>query len=161
MQTNRRPNVPVLVLFLIAALAAACSPGADGIRVPGAGGPLLTVESRGGECLNAPCGSTVVIERDGSVHSAAKPPNDLGVLSDDQLQALDAAIKITDFAILKNRPFTGECPTAFDGQEFVFEFGAPTGTERIATCEVEVDYGSPLFLAVGAALAAFMPLPGT
>ena len=114
--------------------------------VPIATGPLLTVESRGGECFAAPCGSTIVVERDGRVHSAAKPPNDLGQVPLDQLAVLDAAIKTTDFAILKSRPFTGQCPTAYDGQEFVFEFGAPGGPQRLATCEVEVDYGSPLFV---------------
>ena len=116
------------------------------IPVPVGIGPLLTVETRGGECFAAPCGSTVVVERDGTVHSAAKPPNLLGKVPADQLAALDAAIRTTDFAVLKSHPFTGECPTAFDGQEFVFEFGAPGGTQRVATCEVEVDYGLPLFL---------------
>jgi len=41
----------------------------------------------------------------------------------------------------------------------VFEFGAPGGVERIATCEVAVDFGSPLFLAVATALGPFVPLP--
>ena len=65
-----------------------------------------------------------------------------------QLAALESAIKLTDFALLKSRPFTGECPTNFDGQEFIFEFAAPGGVERIATCEVDVDYALPLFVAV-------------
>ena len=78
----------------------------------------------------------------------------LGQVPPEQLAALDAAIKTTDFAVLKSHPFTGECPTAFDGQELVFEFGAPGGTQRIATCEIDVDYGSPLFIAVGGAIAA-------
>jgi hypothetical protein len=162
MRTIRRAHVPhfVLVLFLLTFVAGACSSdGRLSVPVPGATGPLLTVESRGGECMDGPCGSTVVIERDGTVHSAAKPPNDLGTLPADQLAALGAAITATDFAILKSHPFTGECPTAFDGQEFVFEFGAPNGTQRIATCEVEVDYGSPLFVAVGTAIGPFLPLP--
>ena len=162
MPTHRRTLVLVLVAVLIVALStmlAACSGGS--IPVPGAVGPLLTVETRGGECFAAPCGSIVVVERDGSVHSAAKPPNALGTVSPEKLAALDAAIKTTDFAALKSRPFTGECPTAFDGQEFVFEFGAPGGTQRMATCEVEVDYGSPLFIAVGGAIAEFVPIPLT
>ena len=60
---------------------------------------------------------------------------------------------------LKSHPFTGECPTAYDGQEIAFEFGAPGGIERIATCEVEVDVGSPLFVAVSSALEPFVSLP--
>ena len=53
-----------------------------------------------------------------------------------------------------SHPFTGECPVNVDGQEIIYEFGAPSGTERIASCEVEVDPGLPSFAAVQAALAA-------
>ena len=74
--------------------------------------------------------------------SVALPPN--------VLTALDAAVKTTDFDALRARKFTGECPVAFDGQEFIYEFGAPGGTERIATCETEVDPNDPLFVAVTA-----------
>lgn len=157
----RTTLVRVLAALVVLATAlTACGPG-DAIPVGVAAGPLLTVETRGGECINGPCGSTVIVERDGTVHAAAKPPNTLGTITPEQLAVLDSAIKLTDFAVLKNRAFTGECPTAFDGQEFIFEFGAPSGTQRIATCEVKVDYRSPLFVVVAAALGPFMPLPTT
>jgi hypothetical protein len=149
-----RTVVLVLAVFVIAA----CSPGEAG-SVAAQGGPLLTVETRGGECLDGPCGSTIVVERDGTVHSADQPPTELGTVPEPRLAALDSAIKLTDFALLKARPFTGECPTAFDGQEFIFEFGAPGGVERIATCEVDVNYPTPLFAAVAAALEPFTSLP--
>jgi hypothetical protein len=160
MQTKRHALVLVPFLLLLALALVACQPGEAVSNVVG-GGPLLTVETRGGECVNAPCGSTVIVERDGSVHAAAKPPNVLGTIPPDQLAELDSAIKLTDFALLKSHAFTGECPTAFDGQEFIFEFGAPGGTERVSTCEVAVDYGSPLFVAVATALGPFVPLPTT
>lgn len=60
---------------------------------------------------------------------------------------------------MMSHPFTREWPMDLDGQEIAFEFGAPGGVERIATCEVEVDFGSPLFLAVAAALGPFVSLP--
>ena len=62
---------------------------------------------------------------------------------------------------MKRHLLTGQCPTAFDGQEIIFEFGAPGGTQRISSCEVAVDYGSPLFMAVSTALGPFVPLPTT
>jgi len=124
-------------------------------------GPLLTVETRGGMCPAGPCGTTLVLERDGRVHLAAKPPNDLGTVPPPTLAALDAAIRSTDFAALKSHPFTGQCPTDFDGQETVYAFGAPGGVQTVATCEVAVDYGSLLFVAVAAALGPFIPLPTT
>jgi hypothetical protein len=71
---------------------------------------------------------------------------------------LDDAIRTTDFAELVSHPFGGECPTAYDGQELVFEFASPDGVQRIASCTVEVDYDSPLFTAVRAALRDYVPL---
>ena len=41
----------------------------------------------------------------------------------------------------------------------MFEFGAPGGLQRIATCEVDVDFGLPLFVAVATALGPLVPLP--
>jgi hypothetical protein len=169
--TPRSRGLAASLLVLVALMTAACgvSPTPSGpapspvitgvVVVPAA--VLLTVESRGGECLDGPCGSTISVDADGTVRAAAKPPNVLGTVPPAQLAALESAIKLTDFTLLKSRPFTGECPTNFDGQEFIFEFAAPGGTERIATCEVDVDYALPLFVAVSTALGPFMPLPTT
>lgn len=122
-------------------------------------GVLLTVTTRGGLCPGGPCEESIFVERDGRVHQAAKPPNDLGVVPADALAALDESIRSADFAAIRSHPFTGQCPTAVDGAEVVFEFGAPGMVERIASCEVEIDYGSPLFVAVANAVGPFVALP--
>ena len=125
-------------------------------------GPVVTVEMRGGLCANGgACDSSVILDRDGRVHSAAKPPNDLGRVDGQAMAALAATIQATDWASLKSHPFTGECPIAFDGQELIFEFSVGTGTQRIASCEVDIDWGNPLFVAVGVALGQWVPLPLT
>ena len=160
MQPTRRARVIILApaLLAVALGASTCSSGTL-VPSPVATGVLVTVETRGGLCADGPCGTTIVIERDGRVHLAAKPPNELGTVPPAALAALDAAIRTTDFTALRSHPFSGECPTAYDGQEIVFEFGAPGGVERIATCEVEVDFGLPLFVAVSTVLGPFVPLP--
>ena len=160
---RRSSAVRLLWAAVIAALVAGCSllPGASPVASPVATGSLVTVELRGGECVAATCDTTVILERDGRVHQAAKPPNDLGTVPPAALAALDTAIRATDFAALRTHPLTGECPTAFDGQEVIFEFGAPSGVQRISTCEVAVDWGLPLFVAVSTALGPFIPLPTT
>lgn len=150
--------VSTLVTALVAVLVAACTGSGT---VATAQGPLLTVEIRGGECPAGACATTVILERDGRVHQAAKPPNDLGVVPPANLAVVDAAIRSTNFDALRSHPFTGQCPTAYDGQEIVFEFGAPGGIQRVATCDVEVDFGLPLFVAVSTALGPFVPLPTT
>jgi hypothetical protein len=146
-------------LVAAAIVLAGCN-SAINVPVP-VSGPLLTVEMRGGMCPAGVCDNTVILDRDGRVHAAAKPPNDLGQVNASALAALTAAIQSTDFAALRSHPFTGECPIAFDGQELIFEFGVGTGTQRLASCEVDIDWGHPLFVAVGVALGQWVPLPLT
>ena len=150
-------RLPAVVVSLMLAVAiAGCGSAASSAM-----GPLVTVETRGGECFAAPCGQTVTLERDGTVRAAAKPPNALGTVPADQLRTLSTLIATTDFSVIKARPFTGQCPTTFDGEEIVFEFATPGGPQRIATCEVEVDFGLPLFVALSTALGPFIPIPTT
>ncbi len=146
------------VIAALLLLVVACSPAAVASLVPTAG-PLVTYTTRGGMCMDGPCGSTVVIERDGTVHQSAPTVAHLGQVPADLLTALDAAIKTADFAAIRAVPFTGECPVNFDGQEQIYEFGAPGGVERIATCETEVDPASPVFAATVAALVAVDVIP--
>ena len=124
-------------------------------------GPLVTVEVRGGMCPAGACDNSVILDRDGRVHAAAKPPNDLGQVDARAMATLTAAIQATDWAALKAHPFTAQCPIAFDGQELIFEFAVGTGTQRIASCEVDIDWGNPLFVALGVALGQWVPLPVT
>jgi hypothetical protein len=156
---NRAWSVLALAIFATSLLAA-CGSGLA-IPLPAGSGALVSVELRGGECFAAPCGTTIFVERDGRVHGATKPPNDLGTVAPDALAVLDAAIRATDFTALRSHPFTGQCPTAFDGQEIVFTFGAPGGVQRIASCEVDIDWGQPLFVAASTALGPFVALPTT
>jgi hypothetical protein len=140
----------VLVLGLFVAVLAACNvlPGA----FPTPSGPLVTVSTRGGECPAGACGSQIVIERDGRIHALKPEVKEFGKVPTEALAALEVAVRTTDFAQLKSKPFTGECPVNFDGQEIIYEFGAPSGVQRIASCEVEIDPTHPLILAVTNAL---------
>ncbi|HET9851037.1 MAG TPA: hypothetical protein VFP56_00860 [Candidatus Limnocylindrales bacterium] len=163
-----RPRARLIRLAMLlsaVALAAgalgACGSAATGELIPGTG-PLVSVQMRGGMCADGGmCDSSVILDRDGRVRSSAKPPNDLGVVSAANMSTLTAAIAATDFATLRSKPFTGECPIAFDGQELIFEFAAIGGTQRLASCEVDIDWGHPLFIAVAAALGEWIPLPLT
>jgi hypothetical protein len=150
----------LLSVFAVAASVGACNAPATNEILP-LTGPLVTVQMRGGLCPEGACDSSVIVERDGRVRSTAKPPNDLGVVTPQGMSALNAAITATDFAALKSKPFTGECPIAFDGQELVFEFTTLTGVQRLASCEVDIDWGHPLFIAVAVALGEWIPLPLT
>ena len=150
--------LPVVVLMALVAAGCQSIPAVASLA-PVAGGPLVTVTTRGGECVNGPCGGTTVIERDGRIHQTVPTAADLGQVPPDVLTALDAGIKTADFDVIRARPFTGECPVNFDGQEQIYEFGAPGGVERIATCETEIDPDHPLFLSVTKALQSVVAEP--
>ena len=154
--------IRLAMLLSVAAMAtgalAAC--GSTGIA-PVEVGPLLTVQVRGGMCMEGACDHAVILEPDGRVHDGATPPKDLGRVPAPTMATLTAAVQGADYAALKSKPFTGECPIAFDGNELIFEFAVGAGTQRLASCEVDIDWGHPLFVAVGIALGEWIPLPLT
>jgi len=121
-------------------------------------GTLMAVQSRGGMCMEGMCETTIYLERDGLVHVAAKPPNELGMVPAETMAQLAAQIEAADFDEIRSHPFTGTCPTAFDGPEFIFEFQTADAVERIESCQTAVDFASPLFNAVVAAVGNYVPL---
>jgi hypothetical protein len=144
---------PLLLLAAILALAA-CSPAAVASLLPQGDGPLVSISTRGGECMEGMCEGNTVIERDGRVHITKPDPFEVGTVPPDVLAALDAAIRSADYAAIRAVPFQGECPVNFDGQEQIYEFGAPGGVQRIASCETAIDPDHPLFAAVEAAMGS-------
>jgi hypothetical protein len=141
-----RTLLKVSALMLVASCFAGCamleSPATD---------PLVTIEARGGLCPQAPCGETTVIERDGTIHLLGSQTDGRGPASQAAMTALEAAILTTDFAAIKAKRFTGDCPVNFGGQEFIYEFATPSGPQRIASCEAEIDPAHPLFASLRAA----------
>ena len=153
-----RRLIVLVTSLMLAALVAGCSPEAVASLIPRSG-PLVTYTTRGGECFDGPCGSTIVIERDGSVRQAAPTDADLATLQPDVLAPLEALVTTADYAAIRAVPFEGECPVNFDGQDQIYEFGAPGGVERIASSETAIDPDHPLFAATAAALVAAEVIP--
>lgn len=149
----------VLLFSAVASIAllAGCN-AATNLAVPGTG-PLLTVRHEGGMCMDGPCDFLVVLERDGRVHDGKTPATNLGRISADAYAALDLAIQSADFAAMRAKPFTGECPIAFDGQKQVFEFSVGGAIQRLDSCESELDWGSPVFIAIVGALGEWVQAP--
>ena len=119
---------------------------------------LLTLAYRGGHCRTGPCDRTVALDRDGGVHQVAPVEQALGELPPDLFAEVRKQLSVTDFEALGSRPFTGECPVNFDGQELIYTFHGATGEIRLASCEVELDASHPLLLAIENALAS-VPAP--
>lgn len=160
---RRRPapmsNAVRVLLVGLAILALGGCQAIGPSLIPDRSGPLVTVTTRGGECFEGPCGSVTVIAQNGEVHTLEPAPAELGQLSPEVLSALDAVIKTTDFDVVRAVSFEGECPVNVDGQEVIYEFGAPSGVERIASCETRIDPDHPLFAGVAAALSSVGAAP--
>jgi hypothetical protein len=112
---------------------------------PLAGDTLVHVLLRGGHCRTGECRSEVTISAWGTVQRDDGPAV---LVPGPALAALVDAIRATDFDAILARPFTGECPTAYDGQEAVFTIATPEGPVEIASCSVEVNPNAPLFVAL-------------
>ena len=138
-------------LLLVTLAACGILPGTE----PAPTGPLVTLETRGGDCPDGACGGTILIDRDGWIRDVEPRALERGRVPEDQRRALEEAIRTADFAALQAQPFTGECPVHVDGQEQIYTFGTAAGPVRLASCEVEIDPAHPLFVAVENAFSSF------
>lgn len=145
-----------LAVLLAALVLSGCGASAPSASLAPTG-PLVTVETRGGDCPAGACGQTIVVESDGRVHAIAPDPAELGTVSQEALAGLLTEIDQADFESLASAPFTGECPVHVDGQEIIFTFETAAGPVRLASCEVVVDLEAPPFVAVMNALSTATP----
>lgn len=150
----RRPTIRRLAHLLAVVVIAFGLAGCRLLEDTTAGGALLTVESRGGRCVEGECTSTIEIDRGGQVSGKRGAVPVTGQLDPALVGPLVVAVDGADYAAIMAVPFTGMCPTAVDGQEQVYTF-RPRGREAVtfASCEVEIDPRHPLFIALDAALA--------
>jgi hypothetical protein len=116
--------------------------------------PLLSVETKGGECPSGMCTRLVNVEGDGRLHEVIPLDQVIGQASPALVEALQVEIERANYQLILSRPFTGTCPTAYDGQQLIYTFHLPTGDRTVDTCKVAVDPNHPLFVAVSAVLRA-------
>ncbi len=169
-------TLPALLIVLFAAVLAGCTSGPAPSSPPSRAPsvlpaetppptptasqeplPILSIETRGGECAEGACSRLVNIDDNGRIHEVIPKDRVVGTVPKDVLEALQIEMVQANFALLQSKPFTGECPTAFDGQETIYTFHIPTGDEEIASCKVAIDENHPLFRAVAAAQAFETP----
>ena len=96
---------------------------------------VLTVDVTGGECANGPCGAQYVVYGDGRVDG---PPGAALAIPADQMTLIADQVGRTNWDAVRAVPFTGECPTAFDGQKHIYGFPAPGGDLVFDSCEFDL-----------------------
>jgi hypothetical protein len=115
--------------------------------------PLLSVETVGGECAEGACHRLVNLEADGTLREVIPLTRIVGHAPPELVEALQVEMDRANFLLIGSQPFTGECPTAFDGQKLIYTFHLVTGDEEIDSCKVAIDERHPLFQAVAAVLS--------
>ena len=114
--------------------------------------PLLSVETVGGECAEGACHRLINLEADGTLREVIPRTRVVGTVPKELLDALQIEMDQANFAWIESKAFTGECPTAVDGQELIYTFHLVTGDEEIRSCKVAIDEAHPLFRAVSAVM---------
>lgn len=115
--------------------------------------PLVDVVKYGGECPSGGCGSKTTFYNNGDVRIEA-PVYDRASggyvtkttesqITLTQLNDLVTKINNQDFERVKQRPFTGTCPTAYDGQAVTYIVYKNGTTENLDSCRYILD--QPLF----------------
>ncbi|MDP2349762.1 MAG: hypothetical protein Q8M74_01230 [Chloroflexota bacterium] len=145
-----RAHLPLLALTgLLLAVAVA---GCDLFRaVQPSSAVLVRVDASGGLCPQGECANRWEIRRDGVVVSTGAVVPDI---EPPVLARIIAAIDSADWAEVLARPFTGECPKNFDGQEYTYTFPTAAGDVVVASCTTQVDPGQEPFESILNALFA-------
>ena len=165
--TARGPAIRLLLVLLLPIVAAACAspappsasasatptlpPASVAVATPFAF-PLVSVETRGGECPSGTCDRLLNIEADGRIHEVIPKDRVLGTAPPEVIDALRIEVEQADYLAIRSRPFTDTCPIAFDGQQVIYTFHVTTGDREIDSCKIAIDPADPLFVAVDAAL---------
>jgi hypothetical protein len=139
-----------LSLFVVAAIVV----GACGLLPPGAVPEVLNpvlvgYEASGGECPQGPCGLKAEIFRDGRVVRSDGMPQTVDAQT---LAELTRQVERTDWDAILAKPFEGECPRNFDGQEETYTFHVAPKPVVIASCTTAIDPQQDPFRAVGGIL---------
>jgi hypothetical protein len=138
----RRPAA-LLLLATLALGACGQTPAAQPVSTPARA--VASVEARGGECPQGMCSTRYEVFSDGRVvrDDGATDAMDAGIAA-----RLTELVEAADWDAILARPFTGECPTAYDGQELVYTFWPGAGEVTVASCSVQVDPGQEPFATI-------------
>jgi hypothetical protein len=139
-----------LSLLVVAAIAF----GACGLIPPGtvleALNPVLVPdETSGGECPPGPCGFRAEIRRDGTV---VRSDGRAQSVDEQTLAQLTEQVAVADWDAILSKPFEGECPKNFDGQEETYTFNVVPEPVVVASCTVAIDPQQDPFRLVGGIL---------
>jgi|GEM_PF-2315228 len=105
---------------------------------------ILSVVAEGGLCPGSvTCRSVLDIYSDGAfAYDGDRYEHVLDV------RRLETLIENADFEGIKQKPFVGTCPSAYDGSQVIYHFYLGSDEEVVDACRVAVDLTDPLFVEI-------------
>ena len=123
---------------------------------------LVTIDGRGGRCVQGVCTSRTLIRDDGTV---LRDGVRLTTASQAEVTHLEQLIAATDFVAVRavrprgTPPFAG-CQSAVDGSDVTYRITTRAGVEEVDGCATAIDFQAPLFELIDALIASVAAPPG-
>ena len=96
---------------------------------------LVVVLREGGLCPYGPCAEEVRITRGANAHELVGGVERSWALEPGVVATLEAAMELADWEQLRQVPFQGTCPTAYDGQKVRLMFMQGGSEQVLDSCE--------------------------
>jgi len=96
---------------------------------------LVVVLREGGLCPYGPCAEEVRITRGANAHELVGGVERSWALEPGVVATLEAAMELADWEQLRQVPFQGTCPTAYDGQKVRLRFMQGGAEQVLDSCE--------------------------
>ena len=135
----RRVLAAVIALAVSGAVTTGCSAPPP---APPADAVVVALDMTGGMCRDGACAQHTELRADGTV---VGPDGSRRSLNPIEVERARLAIDAADFTAILARPFTGQCPVAYDGAEWTWTFHAAHGEVAVASCTTQIDPGQEPF----------------
>lgn len=108
--------------------------------------PIVEVRFEGGLCPESVCSTTYTFHENGEVMMNGEVRL---TLNENRVNNLKELISEANFEDIRSNPFSGTCPSAYDGREATYTFYPEDKQEIIPSCTYNIDDTMPLFAEVG------------
>lgn len=142
MNLKRLAPIAGIIAFLIAVVVIGklITGGAAPTDNNASSSPILTIQTTGGLCPYGLCGSETTVMSDGG-YSRRNGEDDprTGVLQPGVIGDLRRQIDDADYDDIRSRPFTGTCPSAYDGTEYIYILRPKyKAAQTISSCQYDL-----------------------
>jgi hypothetical protein len=111
--------------------------------------PLVKVTTTGGMCVYVACGAVTTVDTLGNlIRKDGSGKESIKKIDFTEISDLRSLVEGTNYEGMRRFPFTGTCPTAYDGTQYIYEFYVHGKVEILDMCKTNINYDDPLFVSL-------------